>query len=38
MRYETPKLTLLVESGNPIMASVDLKDMFAIDLWDMLVG
>ncbi len=38
MTYETPTCLLCSISSDPIMASVDLKDLFAIDLWDMLVG
>ena len=35
MKYEAPVLTLLATSSDPIMVSLD--DLFAINLWDMLL-
>ena len=35
MKYEAPVLTLLATLSDPIMVSLD--DLFAINLWDMLL-
>ena len=35
MKYEAPVLTLFASANDPIMISLD--DLFAINLWDMLL-
>ena len=35
MSYEAPTLTLLATASDPLMVSLD--DLFAINLWDMLL-
>ena len=35
MIYEAPTLTLLASASDPLMISLD--DLFAINLWDMLL-
>ena len=35
MKYEAPAIALLFSAGDPIMVSLD--DLFAINLWDMLL-
>ena len=35
MKYEAPALTLLANANDPLMVS--LNDLYAINLWDMLL-
>ena len=35
MKYEAPMLTLFASAADPLMVSLD--DLFAINLWDMLL-
>ena len=35
MKYETPTLTLFASASDPLMVS--LNDLYAINLWDMLL-
>ncbi len=37
-RYESPCVELISEATDSILVSIDLKDLFAIELWDMLLS